>query len=648
MLTQPKIKTFGLLLHLTAHPNLHGKYSRYKEEILQSLPKNYYQHLYSCLLSQGRIWDLHDLITLMPSIKDLEILMQDLLRSPTIQDGMQMLISDWSGSVDEYDAPTTQAFLSIAAFIMMELVQSSEQDALVDALLKQALPLAQETAGRDPEGMRTRPYLRILLAKLRFAEQRGPDETASLLARLQDSPGLAYHADRRVLPVYVPHGSENPGWSVRDAASTLRESIEMIAKSARNLGDYTTEAMALLGATRLNSNPRDEFDRLCILQKLYQHDMRAYASTIASKYLVSDTEESRKKLSQEIGQLLSRIEPTEYFNSNQHWVLNILLLKLNNSSGLAIDAALENTSADYHDMDSVFLDAIYRKFPGLINWAEQQMLKAKQMKKEASHQVQLGRQKGKTRRRGNTEAPGHSKAARSEKGDEKERHVGFESTADEKGDTSSMLAKRVSPPPEASRSRERAMPPPAPPVAPRPHSPDDPEKNELRKKLAQLERARERETSEASQKEMERRIREETEAALREKMERFQEQSRMQEKQREMIEENTRMEIQLARREAELTVREAVESEKRAQNERRRLEVETAACVEKERMEAERKMEIERKAEERLRAMEKEAATAKAALEREKLEAVRRNTEETEARIKTMMEEERQKRLVSI
>jgi hypothetical protein len=154
--------------------------------------------------------------------------------------------------------------------------------------------MAKEIRDHDPKAMKTRPYLWLLLVNLRFSEKMGSNGTASLLKNLQFSPGITFFVDHFLLPMGIRCASENPGWPIQDAAAELKESIAMILTISGGLDDYITEGIALSEAIRLNSNPRDEFNQLCHLQKARQGNKRAHAFTLVSKYLVSETDESRK------------------------------------------------------------------------------------------------------------------------------------------------------------------------------------------------------------------------------------------------------------------------------------------------------------------------------------------------------------------
>ncbi|KAI8626243.1 hypothetical protein F5Y19DRAFT_488534 [Xylariaceae sp. FL1651] len=358
---------------LTGNPALHSKWLGYGGKALDAFPTSPVQ-LYPILLRQGRIWDFHDLVVLLPTIEDIRVLIHGISGHDLIP-GLQAMIADWSNSIHGYDSSTTLALLSMMTHVLLEPIQASEKECI--EILKLCLPLALSILENDPGNLKSRPYLRLLLAKSRFAETASRQANELLTSHLRSSPGVFYQFDIASLPIYVPSGTETPDWILTDQPPELKDPVKLVLNSASNLGDLKTEALALQELIRLSSNPLNEFERLCRLQLSHQGDMNSYGLSLASKYLVSSTKPSRETLAIDISRLLSRVASTDYWSPSHEWILNALLYKLEGRSSATIQHMLERSHADYHNMDEALLQEISRKMPVLKDWVDQQARSAK-------------------------------------------------------------------------------------------------------------------------------------------------------------------------------------------------------------------------------------------------------------------------------
>lgn len=374
-----QIGILALVIRLTGHPVLHSKWLKYASRALSALPISL-SRLYQTLLRQGRIWDFHDFVVLMPTIEDIKALTHDVFGKGLIP-SLQTMVSDWSDSVHGYDASTTLGLLSILTHILLEPVEASEKECI--EVLKICLPLAISVAENDPGSLKSRPYLRLLLAKSRFAETASRQAVDSLQSHLQSSQGVFYQNDIALLPIYVPSGSETPQWTPADQPSELRDPVRLVLRSAIELGDFATEVLARRELIRLSASPRDDFDRLCTLQLSRQGDLNGYGLSLASKYLVSNTKPAKEELAIAISRLLSKVASTDYWDPSHEWILNMLLYKLEEMSPSTIHRMLERNNADYKNIDEFLLREISRKMPVLKDWVDRQ-------KKENSTEAKLG------------------------------------------------------------------------------------------------------------------------------------------------------------------------------------------------------------------------------------------------------------------
>lgn len=119
---------------------------------------------------------------------------------------------------------------------------------------------------------------------------------------------------------------------------------------------------------------------LCSLQLSRQGDLNCYGSTLASKYLISNTPAEKEDLTIAISRLLSKVASTEYWDSSLEWILNMLLYKLEKRSPSTIQHMLERSHTNYQNMEESFLREISRKMPILKDWVDQQVPNSPQTK----------------------------------------------------------------------------------------------------------------------------------------------------------------------------------------------------------------------------------------------------------------------------
>ncbi|KAI0449404.1 hypothetical protein F5B21DRAFT_49132 [Xylaria acuta] len=369
-ISSTEIGILALTIRLAGHPVLNSKWLRYGARALDAFSTTL-SRLYQALLRQGRIWDFHDLFVLMPTLEDIKAFIYDIFGKELVP-SLQSMVSDWSDSVHGYDPSTTLGLLSMMTHILLEPLGASEKECI--EILKICLPLAISVTENDPSSLKSRPYLRLLLAKSRFAETASRRAIESLTSQLQSSQGIFHQADIALLPVYVPLRGETPQWTPVDQPTELKDPVRLVLRSAIELGDLETEVLARRELIRLSLKPRDEFNMLCTLQLSRQGNLNGYGSTLASKYLVSNTKEEREDLAIAISRLLSKVASTDYWDSSHEWILNMLLYKLEGRSPSTIQHMLERSHADYQNMEESLLREISRKMPILKDWVDQQQV----------------------------------------------------------------------------------------------------------------------------------------------------------------------------------------------------------------------------------------------------------------------------------
>ncbi|KAI0889020.1 uncharacterized protein GGS22DRAFT_66167 [Annulohypoxylon maeteangense] len=315
------------------------------KRLQEKFPSKFHEELYSLLLREGRIWDFRDIAVANVSIS---------FWSNT------SLVEDWSKMTT--DTSTTLALLDIlVSHIVYELEFSAGSEDDIENMLRKTEPLALSIIENDPDKMRSRPFIRWMLAKAQFADVKGPHHARSYGEQLKAWPGLVFHSRRLQLPQYIPVHGENPGWKVDDAAPRFERPIRMAMNISRELGDYQTEVIALQRLIVLSANPNKEFEELCNLQRITQGDVCGYSKTLTSRYLISDTEDLKQDLKQKISGLFDITNFSDSISMLDSWILNMLQYSLERE-GPAAERALEGAGEDYQDLPWAFRVEIDKKF----------------------------------------------------------------------------------------------------------------------------------------------------------------------------------------------------------------------------------------------------------------------------------------------
>ncbi|KAI0127470.1 hypothetical protein BJ170DRAFT_373681 [Xylariales sp. AK1849] len=365
-----EIKTLALIIRLSRRPHIHLNRVELHRDIDQFFPPSFYKRLYADLLRQGRVWDLHDIMLSMVYVASINDILENLFDGVDVRRGLRALIADWQGPIHEHDASTNIALLGILTSLVLEYLFSFKgHDEMIEGFLNQSMPLAMWIMENDPSSMKSRPYLRWLLAKAQYTNENGPNEVDAFLKGLSESePGVVYHNNRRALPQYVPVKAENPGWKLKDAAVEFVNPVSLAVKISRDLGDFQTEALALQELIRLSANPQHVFDELCSLQKTVW-DNDSYVDTLVSTYLLADTEDARKRLRDEMSEQTSSDGYTDYLNTDLIWMVNKLLYTLADE-GPEREKAMGTIDEYYEYIYARLRGEIDKKMPELKTRAE--------------------------------------------------------------------------------------------------------------------------------------------------------------------------------------------------------------------------------------------------------------------------------------
>ncbi|KAI1343324.1 hypothetical protein F5Y15DRAFT_231001 [Xylariaceae sp. FL0016] len=369
-----ELQILALTTNLIHSPSSEIRWAKQRRDFATCTSPQFYKGLYSQLLRQGRIWDLHDILTLAPLADSLRSIMGDIFGCELTR-GLRTLLSDWHCYTNKTDLSTTLALLSIMTHVMLRPGGLSNPS--ITEVSQACLPLGQSIMDTDPTSMRTRPYLRLLLVQSQESRSSSRYEADKLLRNLHSSPGVTYQSEESMLPLYIPSGNENPGWTILDAPLETRKHVELILESARHIQDYSTEFLALERRIMTTANPQKEFERLLALQSSKQGHVSGYARSLVSSYLISNGDGSKATLKREILQVLAQSSTTGRWDKNEQWLINMLLLKLEGRSSTAIQRILDDTGSRYLYMDIKLLQDICSKLPEIDSWAQRQVQRRK-------------------------------------------------------------------------------------------------------------------------------------------------------------------------------------------------------------------------------------------------------------------------------
>ncbi|KAI1095791.1 hypothetical protein F5B19DRAFT_267905 [Rostrohypoxylon terebratum] len=302
------------------------------DQFLDLSSPNFGRKLYSMLLRNGRIWDLHDIaVAQLLGLENSDI-SEYWSDEPSFQERIQRTLSDWLNENGRYDVSTVLALLGLLmCFTITLLAKGKAADQKnIEYILEQSIPLASFIIENDPNKMQSRPFMMWIIAKAMFADGDGLKNIVSQHEYLKSLPGI-FFVRGNGLPIYVPKGTETPTWKPEKVGPEFEKSLRMVLKKSSAAGDYRTEAMTLAALIRISTKPEMEFTYLGNLQKLTQGSIHDYCQTLASRYLMLNTEESRNSVRTDISDLFSTPRLSKDMSKldiEYSWVLRKILQSL--------------------------------------------------------------------------------------------------------------------------------------------------------------------------------------------------------------------------------------------------------------------------------------------------------------------------------
>ncbi|XDG09472.1 hypothetical protein ABKA04_009087 [Annulohypoxylon sp. FPYF3050] len=323
-ISSTEIKMLALLFRLSL-----GLWRQVPSKFLDLSSPKFGRKLYAMLLRNGRIWDLHDIaVAQLLGLENADT-SEHWNDESSFRKRIQKLLSDWLNGYGTYDISTVLGLLGLLMCFTITLLTRGKavDQQRIEYMLGQSMPLASFVIENEPSKMRSRPFIMWILAKSMFANCDGFKNIVSQHEYLLSFPGI-FFIQGNGLPTYVSDRTETPTWKPGKVGPEFEKPLRMALKKSSTAGDYRTEAMALAALIRISTEPEEEFTHLGNLQKLTQGSIHDYCQTLASRYLMLNTEESRNSIRKDISDLFPTSRPSRDMSKldpENYWVLRELL-----------------------------------------------------------------------------------------------------------------------------------------------------------------------------------------------------------------------------------------------------------------------------------------------------------------------------------
>ncbi|KAH7176738.1 hypothetical protein EDB81DRAFT_49620 [Dactylonectria macrodidyma] len=255
-----------------------------------------WEKIYRELLAQGRIWDFRDLFLTAYTCFGAESANEQFFRS---KNALDTLLTDWRTT--EQDESTQLALLDIVSVMALSSNVSAEVRPFTEQCLQSANVLGESIMETFPQDVKSRPFLRWILAQSSISARRGK-RSPFAYDYLFDFPGEAVLPKHIGIPYYIPIRQENPGWMPPNLPTGSSEPLEMVLKASKELNDYDIEASCLKELIVRSHEPATLFDRLASFQKERQQNMEGYLATCLSRYLITKDEDAKSKLLRDLSE----------------------------------------------------------------------------------------------------------------------------------------------------------------------------------------------------------------------------------------------------------------------------------------------------------------------------------------------------------
>ncbi|KAI9650399.1 hypothetical protein NHQ30_000413 [Ciborinia camelliae] len=279
-------------------------YSKNRSPGFESIWESSWDELYTHLLCKNQVWDMRDIFHHILYAWGAKKLIKIIFGTEMgLNDSIDKFVSQWAQDGDE---STDLAILDVLTTIALEEISLRNY---LDTLSKQSINRCMDhardiaTSIRDkyPTCIKSSPYLRWILAEVRLAGLSGESREPSPWSYLDTSSGsLTFFGH---LPIYLPLGAENPGWSITPRPGQSNELLKLGLNTARDLGDYELEVFYLQELVHRSGVPQVYLPDLITLEKNVIGDKSGHLASCLAKYLLATEQESQRDLLNELSEI---------------------------------------------------------------------------------------------------------------------------------------------------------------------------------------------------------------------------------------------------------------------------------------------------------------------------------------------------------
>ena len=297
----------------------------------------WFRNVYSELLRDGRVWDMHDLFMVSLDENDtafdcrtnLAMSLNEPSQPFSLLHVLERLVQDWQ--VSEYDESTILGLLSLSTTCLMRIVLyyrnwHLEPDTQVESIFELSLNLSNLVRRNDPDNMRSRPFTRWLLWKAIWEEYKCSNCFNQVRAKITFAKGLSYYPTPYSLPVYAPDQDDNLGWMDHDAPAQFRDIVQLVTNVARTQDDHMMETLYLTQLIHFTSKPAAELARLLDVQHNISRNIIAYHQSLLASYIFCGSDDEVRNLKSRLD--TERIAHHIFHDAGTLWLLHWLRYSL--------------------------------------------------------------------------------------------------------------------------------------------------------------------------------------------------------------------------------------------------------------------------------------------------------------------------------
>ncbi|KAF7944399.1 hypothetical protein EAE96_010796 [Botrytis aclada] len=278
--------------------------SSYPNVTVGSIPGSDWHELYSHLLLTNRIWDMRDIFYHLISSSTVKQVMGMFFDTEMrLDQSINTFVTQWG---QENDESTDLAILDVLVTVLFQGIPDNKfldkrEQRSIDLCREQARGIASSIRDNHHASIQSSPYLRWILAEIRWKDVSGERQKSSFWSYLDNSPGLLYFDGS--LPVYIPFSSENPGWEFPPHSEHTVELLTLGLNTARDLGHYDLEVLYLEELVCRSGTPQNYLADLKNLQKNIIGNKSRYLSACLAQYLLATDRETQRDLSNQLTEI---------------------------------------------------------------------------------------------------------------------------------------------------------------------------------------------------------------------------------------------------------------------------------------------------------------------------------------------------------